>query len=320
MKKLLGLVAFSTLFLGCSNITMLRTAEIQEINDGVRNDLRREIKQTNLRLDSLKKAYHTLDAKFKEQKLVLNRLKADVSIMTTRIADESVRNDTRQEEILYRLDMLLGKSDKILSKKVVVSGASEPQIPLDSLEKQANLLVEMEIMFNTARSDFLRGEYKIAFDGFKQVYEQIKTGELAEESLYWMSLCLVEVDKTDKAKVLLNRLVQEFPEGNKICVGLFKLAGIAAAESNITEQKQFLQILLEKKQCMETNEFIQGAEMLEELLNQPEQTGVPDTHKQDSTAQDILKQEPPQALNDSLSKPAAEPEKQETEQADSLKQ
>lgn len=270
MKK--SLIVFSllaSLFVGCAT-----TQDVQLINDETRADVKNDIRKVNHRLDSLRKANDSLQARLSEQDSVLaktnktlERMKADLTILANRTADESSRNDSRHEELTYRLDMLLGKSDKILAKKVVISGAPAAPVSLDSIEAQANLILETEAMFNTARADFLRGEYKIAFDGFKQVFEQLKTGDMAEESLYWMALCLQEAEQPEKAKILLNRLAAEFPDGNKTCVTLFKLAGIAAGEGDVETQKQQLQTLLEKKQCMETNEFIQAAEMLEEILN-----------------------------------------------------
>lgn len=269
MKRSVLLLLLMCVWLcGCSSITMLRTSEIQEINDEVREDLTQKIDESDaFVIDSLRKQNEALEAKLAAQEQLLNRMKADLSILAARVADESVRNDSRQEEIMYRLDMLIGKSDKILAKKVVVSGAPAAPISADSVEAQAMLLAEMEAMYNTARADYSRGEYKIAFDGFKQVYEQMKTDEMAEESLYYMALCLMEVEQNEKAKILLNRLVSEFPEGRKLCTTTFKLAGLAVAEGDVATQKKHLQALLEKKQCMETNEFVQAAEMLEEILN-----------------------------------------------------
>ncbi len=282
-KSLIAFSLFASLFVGCAT-----TQDIQFMNDELRDDVKNDVKKVSYRLDSLRKANDSLKVALAEQKAIaeenakmLNRIKADVAILANRTADESSRNESRHEELTYRLDMLLGKSDKILAKKVVVSGAPAAPVSLDSIEAQANLLLETEAMFNTARADFLRGEYKIAFDGFKQVFEQVKTGEMAEESLYWMALCLQEAEQPEKAKVLLNRLATEFPDGNKTCVTLFKLAGIAAAEGDKETQKKQLQTLLEKKQCMETNEFIQAAEMLEEILN--EETATAPTAKATET-------------------------------------
>lgn len=292
-KSLIAFSLFASLFVGCAT-----TQDIQFMNDELRDDVKNDVKKVSYRLDSLRKANDSLKVALAEQKAIaeenakmLNRIKADVAILANRTADESSRNESRHEELTYRLDMLLGKSDKILAKKVVVSGAPAAPVSLDSIEAQANLLLETEAMFNTARADFLRGEYKIAFDGFKQVFEQVKTGEMAEESLYWMALCLQEAEQPEKAKVLLNRLATEFPDGNKTCVTLFKLAGIAAAEGDKETQKKQLQVLLEKKQCMETNEFIQAAEMLEEILNEETATAptakATETPSETTSAQDV---------------------------------
>ena len=181
------------------------------------------------------------------------------------MGDESERNDSRQEEIIYRLDMLLGKSDKILAKKVVVSGAPAP-VSMDSLEREAEKLVEAEAMFNTARSDYHRGEFKLAYNGFKQVYEQMKEGELAENSLYWMALCLIDVNQVDKAKKVFARMSEAFPDGQKTCPALFKLSNLYGEECDIDMQKQYLQKILSTKSCEKSAEFEQAAEMLQEIL------------------------------------------------------
>ena len=192
-------------------------------------------------------------------------MQAEITMLSRRVADESERNDSRQEEIIYRLDMLLGKSDKILAKKVVVSGAPAP-VSMDSLEREAEKLVEAEAMFNTARSDYHRGEFKLAYSGFKQVYEQMKEGELAENSLYWMALCLIDVAQVDKAKKVFARMSEAFPDGQKTCPALFKLSGLYGEECDINMQKQYLQKILSTKSCEKSAEFEQAAEMLQEIL------------------------------------------------------
>ena len=209
--------------------------------------------------------------------MLQKRMMAELSILSRRVSDESERNDSRQEEIIYRLDMLLGKSDKILAKKVVVSGAPQAPISMDSVEREAERLVEAEAMFNTARSDYHRGEYKLAYTGFKQVYEQMKSGELGENSLYWMALCLVEVNQIEKAKKVLDALTQSFPDGGKTCTALFKLAGIYGDECNIESQKQYLQKILANKLCEKSAEFEQAAEMLQSILEREEKkaSGAP---------------------------------------------
>ena len=261
----LGVVLASFVLSGCSSITMLRTKEMRAVGDDViaKNDsaykaLSAENAALRAELDSVKAQ---LDASAVAQK----RLQAEVTMLSNRMSEETVRRDTRQEEIIYRLDLLLGKSDKILAKKVVVNNgvASAVMEPDANAEK----MIEAETMFNAAHSDYHRGEYKLAYNGFKQVYELVKKGEMAEGALYWMSLCLMEANQPAKAKTLLTNLVDSNPQGMKACSGMFKLATIYGNECNLDRKKQYLQMILSNNTCASTPELEQAAISLQEMLD-----------------------------------------------------
>ena len=261
----LGVVLASFVLSGCSSITMLRTKEMRAVGDDViaKNDsaykaLSAENAALRAELDSVKAQ---LDASAVAQK----RLQAEVTVLSNRMSEETVRRDTRQEEIIYRLDLLLGKSDKILAKKVVVNNgvASAVMEPDANAEK----MIEAETMFNAAHSDYHRGEYKLAYNGFKQVYELVKKGEMAEGALYWMSLCLMEANQPAKAKTLLTNLVDSNPQGMKACSGMFKLATIYGNECNLDRKKQYLQMILSNNTCASTPELEQAAISLQEMLD-----------------------------------------------------
>lgn len=274
MKRLaLGLMVFAFTLTGCSKITMLRTEEMQNVGTGVQvavlSNLDSSVQILTAQNDSLRAELDSMKAKQEAAALLQKRLMAEVTMLSRRMGDESERNDSRQEEIIYRLDMLLGKSDKILAKKVVISGAPAP-VPMDSIEREAEKLVEAEALFNTARSDYHRGEYKLAYSGFKQVYETMKTGELAENSLYWMALCLIDANQLDKAKKVFAALTEAFPEGQKTCTTMFKLAALYKAECDIEMQKAYLQKILNSKTCSASGEFEQAAEILQEVLEMEE--------------------------------------------------
>ena len=261
----LGVVLASFVLSGCSSITMLRTKEMRAVGDDViaKNDsaykaLSAENAVLRAELDSVKAQ---LDASAVAQK----RLQAEVTVLSNRMSEETVRRDTRQEEIIYRLDLLLGKSDKILAKKVVVNNgvASAVMEPDANAEK----MIEAETMFNAAHSDYHRGEYKLAYNGFKQVYELVKKGEMAEGALYWMSLCLIEANQAAKAKTLLTNLVDSNPNGMKACAGMYKLATIYGNECNLDRKKQYLQMILSNNTCASTPELEQAAISLQEMLD-----------------------------------------------------
>ena len=246
-------------------MTVLRTKEMKAVGAEVQTSLDSAVQSLSAQNDSLRAELDSTKALLDASALAQKRMQAEITMLSRRVSDESERNDSRQEEIIYRLDMLLGKSDKILAKKVVVSGAPAP-VSMDSLEREAEKLVEAEAMFNTARSDYHRGEFKLAYNGFKQVYEQMKEGELAENSLYWMALCLIDVNQVDKAKKVFARMSEAFPDGQKTCPALFKLSNLYGEECDIDMQKQYLQKILSTKSCEKSAEFEQAAEMLQEIL------------------------------------------------------
>ena len=261
----LGVVLASFVLSGCSSITMLRTKEMRAVGDDViaKNDS--AYKALSAENDSLKAQLDSVKAQLDAAAVAQKRLQAEVTLLSNRMSEESVRRDTRQEEISYRLDLLLGKSDKILAKKVVVSNGAASAV----MESDANAekMVEAETMFNAAHSDYHRGEYKLAYNGFKQVYELVKKGEMAEGALYWMSLCLIEANQSAKAKTLLTNLVDSNPQGMKACAGMFKLASIYGKECDLERQKQYLQKIISNNACTSTPELEQAALQLQSMLD-----------------------------------------------------
>ena len=261
----LSVVLASFVLSGCSSITMLRTKEMRAIGDNViaKNDS--SYKALSAENASLRAELDSVKAQLEASAVAQKRLQAEVTVLSNRMSEETVRRDTRQEEIIYRLDLLLGKSDKILAKKVVVNNgvASAVMEPDANAEK----MIEAETMFNAAHSDYHRGEYKLAYNGFKQVYELVKKGEMAEGALYWMSLCLIEANQAAKAKTLLTNLVDSNPNGMKACAGMYKLASIYGNECNLDRKKQYLQMILSNNTCASTPELEQAAISLQELLD-----------------------------------------------------
>ena len=116
----LSVVLASFVLSGCSSITMLRTKEMRAVGDDViaKNDS--SYKALSSENASLRAELDSVKAQLEASAVAQKRLQAEVTVLSNRMSEETVRRDTRQEEIIYRLDLLLGKSDKILAKKVVV--------------------------------------------------------------------------------------------------------------------------------------------------------------------------------------------------------
>lgn len=234
---------------GCSQVTVLRTREIRAVSDE-NVKLQQEIRSLRTQLDSLRE----------NQERMQRRVAADMSLVISRVTEESGRIHGRLEENNHRLDLIMGKSDKILSKRVVVDrrgGESDGDSDIHDLD--------LEKVYNTARSDFHRGEFKLAYDGFRQVFEKAKAGEMAENSLYWMGLCLTETGQSDKARVIFQRLMEQFAQGTKSCVALFKLAQLDEVENKPESRIAHLKKVGTLAQCAGTNEAYKAADLLKSL-------------------------------------------------------
>jgi len=214
----------------------MRTKEIREATDNV-----------NVRLDSLIQVIDSLNRN-------ISRSKADILELNSRIADQEEKSDVRMEEITFRLDRILG----IVQQRSVVtkSGAGEKSAEHERKSQ------EMESLYNASRSDYLRGEYAVAYNGFKQIYESLKTGEMAENSLYWMGMCMLDAGKKDNASILFKSLLENYPKSIKVCTVNFKLASMAEESGNKDGQKAYLQKLLGTEHCTTSNEFQRAAEIL----------------------------------------------------------
>lgn len=222
---------------------MLRTSEIKEVT-----------MTTNQRLDSLASVIDSLKL---EQSRYSSRLKADLTELSLKINDQGNSSESRMEEINFRLERILAV---VQQKSAVTKSAAA-----GSAEKVASNVqnAELEALYNASRSDYLRGEYAVAYNGFKQIYETARTGELAENALYWMGMCMLDAGKRDNAETLFKSLLEKFPQSMKVCAVDFKLASMAEESGNKAEQKAWLQRLLGAEQCASSNEFQRAADILQ---------------------------------------------------------
>jgi TolA-binding protein len=218
----------------------MRTKEIREATDNI-----------NVRLDSL---IHVIDSLKFEQAKSASRSRADFAELNSRIIAQEDKSEVRMEEITFRLDRILGIAQQ--RSMVTKSGAGEKST------EQERKSQEMESLYNASRSDYLRGEYAVAYNGFKQIYESLKTGEMAENSLYWMGMCMLDAGKRENAEKLFKSLLENYPQSVKTCTVNFKLASMAEEVDNKEEQKAYLQKLLGTGHCTASNEFQRAAEIL----------------------------------------------------------
>lgn len=148
MKRLiLGSLVCAFALTSCSSVTLLRTKEMKAVGDDVKKDVQQVKQEVSASTDASKARIDSLEQVIDSLALVQKRMKVELSMLSSKIAEISDRNDSHHEELLYRLDLLLGKSDKILSKKVVVNGQTveAPAVVRQFPQKKCRLWIPSSI-------------------------------------------------------------------------------------------------------------------------------------------------------------------------------
>jgi TolA-binding protein len=185
----------------------------------------------------------------------MSRVKADFAELNLRVIEQDGKTEARMEEVSFRLDRILA----LVQQKSVVTKSAAGSDKNAELAQKAH---EMESIYNASRTDYLRAEYAIAYNGFKQIYETLGSGEMAENALYWMGMCMQDAGQKANAATLFKTLLEKYPQSLKVCTVNFKLANMAEEAGNREEQKAYLQKLLGTEHCVSSNEFQRAADIL----------------------------------------------------------
>ena len=84
-------------------------------------------------------------------------------------------------------------------------------------------------VYNMARSDYLKGNYELAIEGFSIYKTQFADSPLADDAIYWIGECYFSQKKYDQAIEYFNELILNYPTGDKIPAGYLK-KGISLTE------------------------------------------------------------------------------------------
>jgi tol-pal system protein YbgF len=84
-------------------------------------------------------------------------------------------------------------------------------------------------IYNMARSDYLKGNYELAIEGFSIYKNQFADSPLADDAIYWIGECYFSQKKYDEAIDYFNELILNYPNGDKIPAGYLK-KGISLSE------------------------------------------------------------------------------------------
>lgn len=84
-------------------------------------------------------------------------------------------------------------------------------------------------VYNTAYSDYLKGNFQLAIEGFSLYRQQFPESPLADNALYWIGECYFSQKKFREAIDQFNELILNYPHGDKVAAAYLK-KGISLVE------------------------------------------------------------------------------------------
>lgn len=120
-------------------------------------------------------------------------------------------------------------------------------------------------VYNTAYSDYLRGNFQLAIEGFSLYRQQFPESPLADNALYWIGECYFSQKNFKEAIDHFNELILNYPHGDKIAAAYLK-KGISLIELGKKEEALSVFKLLISKYPLEEETKI-AQQKIKELIS-----------------------------------------------------
>jgi tol-pal system protein YbgF len=77
-------------------------------------------------------------------------------------------------------------------------------------------------LYRTAYEDYMRGNYDLASQGFKEYLRRFPDTELSDNALYWIGECLDAQDQPDEALEVFSEVLETYPNSDKAAAAQLK--------------------------------------------------------------------------------------------------
>jgi tol-pal system protein YbgF len=79
-----------------------------------------------------------------------------------------------------------------------------------------------EELYRSAYEDYMRGNYDLASQGFREYLRRWPDTDLADNALYWIGECADAQEKTSEALEVFNQVLEEYPTSDKAAAAQLK--------------------------------------------------------------------------------------------------
>jgi len=138
--------------------------------------------------------------------------------------DETAKQVLKTQEELIALktsgETLIEKETGEATETTQTAEGKEESIPKE--QEIPSVFISPQQIYNTAYSDYLKGNYQLAIEGFRQYIENFRESPLADNAQYWIGECYFSQGDYGKAIEEFNKLILNFPQGDKVPAAYLK--------------------------------------------------------------------------------------------------
>lgn len=230
------------------------------------------IKKQLEELLTIVKLFQTEQASFKEDQ---RRVPAQYLVILEKIESMNSRFAKFSEELLEinRVSLFQPEQDEERKneQKPSQKEAKEEKKKAEEETPQTPILspsLSPQEVYNMAYSDYLKGNFQLAIEGFTLYGDQFPESPLADNALYWIGECHFSQKEFEKAIDQFNTLILNYPRGDKIPAAYLK-KGISLMELGKKEEALIVFKLLISKYPLEEETKI-AQQKIKELLSENE--------------------------------------------------
>jgi len=174
---------------------------------------------------------------FAELRLRMDQLLRQTQVTDERVNDINHRLDAYSQELERTRLLVRAGSAPMLGPDLPeeglpgATGVDDPLVPVETVRAPDHALPDPEALYNTAYTDFSKGNYALAIAGFEEYQKLFPESALADNALYWIGECHFSQADYDAAVGAIDDLLQSYPKSDKAAAGNLKKA-LAFLEQN----------------------------------------------------------------------------------------
>jgi len=204
-------------------------------------DLRAQRKDTRIILDEIEKMFNLLQVM--EKKLAV--FSAEFSILQKRMevveerlnslsmsqADMGQNRESTlltlqylREELNDMKNLIMSINEKITFQQEQIASENGQQQAGDQQAAPITTPRDPSAVYYAAYSDYLKGNYSLAIQGFQQFIDAFPQSGLADNAYYWIGECHYAQKKFAEAAQVFDELMRKYPAGDKYPAAALKKA------------------------------------------------------------------------------------------------